>query len=76
MARPDGDGGGVNDQASDPTAPMSEEEYRYAEAYRDHLGLGEPEPDDSHLDLVRAALIRGELRNRWRQHVERINRRA
>lgn len=56
--------------------PYSEKELAYAEAFRDHLTLGELEPDDSHLDAERAALIRRELRRLWRERVRLISRRG
>lgn len=56
--------------------PYSDEELAYAEAYRDHLTLGEPEPDASHLAAARALLIRRELQRRWREQVRRITHRS
>lgn len=54
--------------------PMTEEEEAYGRAYWEHLSTGDLEPDDSHLDAWRAAVIRGELRGRWGQLVKRITR--
>lgn len=59
-----------------PERPYSDAELRFAEAYREHLAVGDPEPSAAGLDPERAELIRRELQRRWRGLVRRITSRG